>query len=202
MRALTDRERELAAGQIRLVEQLVNVMFRTRPETLAYGRDDARSDAAFALARAAQDYRPDRGASFKTFAARRITGAVLDGLRRTDVISRDEREAIKRGHSELPSGRRIVLPSFVSLDGPAGDSLDCADTADAIERKELALVVRQLVDELPDRQAHIVNRVFFDDQTHSAVAGELGVDRSRVSQLLSDARQRLQGPAGALTEAS
>jgi RNA polymerase sigma factor for flagellar operon FliA len=203
VRPLTDRERELAASHARLVEQLVNVMFRTRPETLAYGRDDARSDAALALARAAQDWRDDGGASFRTFAARRITGAILDGLRRTDVVSRTEREALNRGDHELPSGRPITVPSFVSFDGPGGDELLACDTVvDAIAGKELALGLRELVRTLPQREAHIVSRVYFEDATRREVARELGLDPSRVSQLLSGAYQRLQGRAGALTEAA
>jgi RNA polymerase sigma factor FliA len=198
---LTEAQRELALTQLRLVDQIVLQLFRTRPDTVSYSREDARSDGALALAKAARDYDPARGASFRTFAGHRVTGAILDGFRRSDVVTRTERRALKRGDTTVAGGRRpIVVPSFLSIDAPGGDELaDGPDSTDMVERAELALALRDLVDGLPWREAHAVRGVFLHDRDRADVAGELGVHPSRVSQLLRSAYGRLHEPVRELT---
>jgi len=55
-------------------------------------RDEIRSAAMLGLVDAANRFDPDKGVMFKTFAERRVRGAVLDEVRRMDWFSRTLRE--------------------------------------------------------------------------------------------------------------
>jgi RNA polymerase sigma-B factor len=90
--------------------------------------------------------------------------------------------------------------SAVSIDAPSdGES----PTGSAIERKlgvideGLDLVERRhcvvpLLDELPERERHIIFLRFFKDMTQSEIAAELGVSQMHVSRLLSRALGDMQ----------
>lgn len=69
-----------------LVERMV-------PQVPSYvSRDEIRSAAMLGLVDAAERFDPGRGILFKTFAERRIRGAILDEVRRMDWFSRSLRE--------------------------------------------------------------------------------------------------------------
>jgi RNA polymerase sigma factor for flagellar operon FliA len=59
-------------------------------ELISYGN--------FGLIDAVEKYDPERGWRFETYAARRIHGAVIDGLRSTDWVPRSVRSATKKVH--------------------------------------------------------------------------------------------------------
>lgn len=58
--------------------------------------DDLIQAGTLGLIEAARSYRPDKGASFETFAGIRIRGAMLDELRRTESVPRSYRERSHR----------------------------------------------------------------------------------------------------------
>lgn len=57
--------------------------------------DDIRSYAHHGLLKAIAGFRPDGGASFETYATRRITGAIIDGQRGQDPLTRPMRKTVK-----------------------------------------------------------------------------------------------------------
>ena len=57
--------------------------------------DDAMQAGMLGLMAARDAYRPDRGASFETFAILRIRGAILDAVRALDPIGRQSRDAVR-----------------------------------------------------------------------------------------------------------
>ena len=59
------------------------------------GRDDLEEVGILGLLTAARNYDPARGASFRTFAYIAIQGAVLDELRRLDVLPRARRDGLR-----------------------------------------------------------------------------------------------------------
>jgi len=77
-----------------LVDFLVERMLTQVPAFV--NRDDIRSAALMGLLDAANRFDPRRGVLFKTFAERRIRGAVFDEVRRMDWFSRSMREKQSR----------------------------------------------------------------------------------------------------------
>jgi len=88
-----DRERMVVA-HMSLVNFLVERMLTQVPPFVT--RDDLRSAAMVGLIDAASRFDPRRGVLFKTFAERRIRGAIYDEVRRMDWFSRSMREKQSR----------------------------------------------------------------------------------------------------------
>ena len=71
--------------------------------------NDLIEDGVFGLIAAAQRYDPARGVSFPLYAKHRIRGAIVDGLRRMDHLSRDSRSKAKKSEQERdPSSARLA----------------------------------------------------------------------------------------------
>lgn len=88
-----EREKMIEA-HLSLVDFLVDRMMTQVPVFVS--RDDIRSAALLGLFDAANRFDPRRGVLFKTFAERRIRGAVFDEVRRMDWFSRSMREKQSR----------------------------------------------------------------------------------------------------------
>ena len=88
-------EREkMVESHLTLVDFLVERMMTQVPAFV--NRDDIRSAALMGLMDASNRFDPRRGVLFKTFAERRIRGAVFDEVRRMDWFSRTLREKQSR----------------------------------------------------------------------------------------------------------
>ena len=88
-------EREkMIESHLSLVDFLVDRMMTQVPAFVS--RDDIRSAALMGLMDASNRFDPRRGVLFKTFAERRIRGAVFDEVRRMDWFSRTLREKQSR----------------------------------------------------------------------------------------------------------
>ena len=88
-------EREkMVETHLTLVDFLVERMMNQVPVFVS--REDIRSAALMGLLDAANRFDPRRGVLFKTFAERRIRGAVFDEVRRMDWFSRSMREKQSR----------------------------------------------------------------------------------------------------------
>jgi RNA polymerase sigma factor FliA len=83
-----ERDR-LIAEHVEVARRIAERVGRRVPEWV--GRDDLVSAAMIGLAEAADRYDAERGEPFVGFAEKRIRGAVLDELRRGDVLSRRQR---------------------------------------------------------------------------------------------------------------
>jgi RNA polymerase sigma factor for flagellar operon FliA len=68
--------------------------------------DDLMSLGFVGLVEAARRFNPSRRASFRTFAKHRIQGAILDGLRSADHVSRDCRRRFKKATAAI---QRLTL---------------------------------------------------------------------------------------------
>lgn len=88
-----ERER-MVESHLSLVDFLVDRMMTQVPAFVS--RDDIRSAALMGLLDASNRFDPRRGVLFKTFAERRIRGAVFDEVRRMDWFSRTLREKQSR----------------------------------------------------------------------------------------------------------
>jgi RNA polymerase sigma factor for flagellar operon FliA len=77
-----------------LVKTVVGRMRMTLPETLDY--DDLRSVGLAGLMTAVRKYDPTQSCTFPAFAMTHIRGAILDELRRMDLLTRGGREKAKK----------------------------------------------------------------------------------------------------------
>jgi RNA polymerase sigma factor for flagellar operon FliA len=167
-----------------LVRQIAASVARRLPSHV--DRDELVSLGALGWAEARVRFDAGRGVPFAGFAAMRIRGAILDGLRAADTLSRGDRKRAK-ADSE-PTAPRIVS-SDEEVDAAVAEQ---DDASDILQREEMMEELREALDKLPQRDRYILSRHFFDDVPMRAIGLELGVTESRISQIVSAAMGRLR----------
>lgn len=211
---------ELLARHLPYAKVIAAMVFARRgTDEIAF--DDCLQFARLGLLEAFERYEPGGGASFRTFAAPRMRGTVLDGIatlsERQQQIQLRRRLLRERTRSLVPGACESDLPG----PSPSGDDaigllaeigvglaigFMLEDTAmfddgaavvgDAAYR---SLALRQLgkrlgrhVDGLPDPLRRVVNLHYLQGHSFEQVAGELGLSRGRISQLHRQALRELR----------
>jgi RNA polymerase sigma factor for flagellar operon FliA len=197
-------------------------MARRCPEWIA--REDIVAAGLLGLIEAADRYDNTRQEPFLAFAEHRIRGAVLDELRRGDIMPRRVRQLARKIASAIrelekdgstPSDQRIADALGVSLDtyrtglaelvhvevGPIDGetthlvSDSVAPDVEAGHRLTLARV-RVALAHLEQRDVTILGLHYVEDLTYQEIAETLRITPSRVCQLLWRAVERLRGHLG------
>jgi RNA polymerase sigma factor for flagellar operon FliA len=187
------------------------------------GRDDVVAAGMLGLAEAAERYDDSRGEPFAAFAEKRIRGAVLDELRRGDIMPRRVRQMarkvstaqreLERTHGCAPTDEQMAQALGVSLEeyrtelapltSVSMHSLEPdeerhvpsreASPASEAERREVMARVEAALEHLDPRDAMILALHYRDDLPYGKIAETLGVTTSRVCQLHGRAIARLRG---------
>jgi len=87
-----------------LVAFVVGRMSTDNQKTLGLDREDALAYGIEGLIQAVDNYDPERGTTFASFAIRRIRGSILDAIRRMDILPRSLRKSareVERANLEL-----------------------------------------------------------------------------------------------------
>src|SRR5690242_12251859 len=90
----TQSRQEFIERHLHLVKTVIGRMRMTLPESLDF--DDLHSVGITGLMNAVRKYDPSQKRAFPAFAIAHIRGAVLDELRRMDLLSRGSREKAKK----------------------------------------------------------------------------------------------------------
>lgn len=188
-------------------------------------REDLIAAGMLGLAEAAARYDATRAEPFLSFAEQRIRGAVLDELRRADLLPRRIRQTARKvaatiraleNAGETASDEQVAAALGVSVDEYRAklahlihietESLD-SDRApvlidarerpdDAASRLELLARVRDALGRLESRDATLLGLHFVEEMTFQEIATTLGVTASRACQLLWRAVTRLRTQLG------
>jgi RNA polymerase sigma factor for flagellar operon FliA len=153
--------------------------------------EDLLQDAYLGAMDAVDRYDESLGFALTTFAHRRIRGAVIDGIRGRDNLKRSYRQALKQAGvtvNVLSLDRSHDEEESMTLLGLIEDE---AATL-ALSRLEDADAVRRAVDRLPARLHYVVTEYYWRGRTLLDIAQEMGVTESRVSQILSKAKEWLR----------
>jgi RNA polymerase sigma factor for flagellar operon FliA len=198
-------------------------MARRCPEWIA--REDLVSAGMLGLIEAAERYDGSRQEPFISFAEHRVRGAILDELRRGDIMPRRVRQlarkittAIKEleKDGEKATDQRVADSLGVSVEqyrsglaqlahveiGPLdGEELrlasDIASPDDQAAHRETLSRVRAALDRMEARDVTILGLHYLEDLTYQEIADTLKITPSRVCQLLWRAVERLRGHLGA-----
>lgn len=184
--------------------------------------DDLVAAGMLGLAEAAERYDDTRAEPFLVFAEKRIRGAVLDELRRGDIMPRRSRQMARKigaliGDLERrlggpPSDEQVAEALGVPLDTYRNEleglvhvsvgSLDQLDQPPPIasddsphrasERREVVGRIRTALTTLDQRDVLLLSLYYNDELTYHEIAEVLGVTTSRVCQLHGRAIARLR----------
>jgi RNA polymerase sigma factor (sigma-70 family) len=139
---------ELVLSHLELAQRMAQIMHRT---TLSHvDLEELESDAYLGLLEAASQFDPERNVLFRTYAAKRIHGQMIDGIREREHCRRKNAplrmqsiDILVGGEGEHCSCLADMIPA---RDGPVGHEMETCD--------ELR-VVHRMVDALSSaREAH------------------------------------------------
>lgn len=217
----TDSERNaLIASHVDIARRISLRIARRCPDWIA--KEDLIAAGLLGLTEAAERYDASRGEPFLPFAEKRIRGAVLDELRRGDILPRRARQmARKIGHTiqELetrtgssPSDEAVAVALGVSIDEyrtnlehlvhvtvgalNEGEEMPGVGNDNSPEseaaHREAAAKVRVALPKLGQRDLVVLSLYYVEELTYSEVAHVLGVTPARICQLHGRAIARLR----------
>ena len=219
---VADRDR-LIADHIGMAQRIARKVARRTPDWIS--EDDLIGAAMIGLAESAERFDPQRGEPFVAFAETRIRGAVLDELRRGDLMSRRARASARQigktlrrlehalGRSaedeEIAAALGVTLDvyradlemlthvSVVDIDPHEATLMDRGDgPAAEAERHELQELLQRGLAQIPERDALVLSLYYIEDCNYAEIGEILKVSESRVCQLHARALTRLRAEVG------
>ena len=211
---------KLIAEHVEMARRIALRVARRVPEWMSY--DDLIASAMVGLTEAADRYDSARGEPFPGFAEKRIRGAVLDELRRGDIMPRRARQnarkvgqTIKELEGKLgrpPEDEEVAKALDIPLDEYKEDLEQLThvavvsispqllqthadaepDVETQMQRAQLSKALRDGLKQLPERDATILSLYYIEEVNYGEIAQLLGVTESRVCQLHGRAISRLR----------
>lgn len=214
---------QLIAEHADIARRIALKMARRCPDWVA--REDIVAAGLLGLTEAAARYDDTRKEPFLSFAEHRIRGAILDELRRGDLLPRRVRQMARKisnaireleNHGETASDARIAMKLGVTPDhyrnglahlvhidvepldekSPALRTGQNQPPDEAAARREELDRVNAALAKLEQRDVTILGLHYIEDLTYQEIAKTLGITPSRVCQLLWRAVERLRGHLG------
>jgi RNA polymerase sigma factor for flagellar operon FliA len=193
--------------------KMARKMARRLPRTVA--RDDIESAALLGLTEAATRYDAERGEPFMAFAAKRVRGAILDHLRKSDLLTRRARRSARQADEisrelETELGRcpndaeiaeamgmseqqfsatcaRAREAAVIYIDDLRGDIADVDSDCDVADRQHRRSALVRALETLEQRELMVLSLYYRDGLTLREIGAILGVTESRVCQIHSAA---------------
>lgn len=160
--------------------------------------DDRFQDGMVGVTKAVDAYDPTHRTALTTYAAVRIRGEILDGIRREDHLSRKYRdeETARRaaGGGDDPRQQKPVSFQVVrDEDSPyeRGGTLDPGYAG-----VEARMVVTAALKTLTEQERQVIVGYYYDGRTGKDIAAGLKVTESRVSQIRKTAEGRMRQRMG------
>ncbi len=217
-RAQADRRESLIVDNIDYVRHILGRLVAELPAGV--DEENLMSAGTLGLIEAANSFDPARGVAFKTFAYRRIRGAILDELRRNCPLPQRVLEnlslvraailvlprpasveslaehtglTVDQVEEALEGARLTAQRSWGDRDGGSSVSGREPERPDAqMEDEERRKQLTEALERLPERQRLIVTLYYLEDLRLKEIGAVLGLSESRVSRLLAGAMHTLR----------
>lgn len=214
------RERDrLIEDHVEMARRIALKLARRCPTWVT--REDLVAASMLGLTEAAERYDHTRAEPFGAFAEQRIRGAVLDELRRGDLLPRRVRQVARKiadvvQRIEVAGGtptdaaiaarlgvsiadyqdHHVHLAHFAIISLDSKSTTTPADVGDSPElvcaRRHLLERVRESLHEVADRDVSILVMYYAEEQTFQQIGAQLGITPSRVCQLLRRTIERVR----------
>jgi RNA polymerase sigma factor for flagellar operon FliA len=221
---MTNTERDqLIIEHAEMAKRVAGKLARRCPREL---RDDLVAAGLVGLTEAARRF--DDSQPFVPFALTRIRGAVMDEMRRGDMLPRRVRQSARKVAATIklleqtgatPSDQQVadklgvsveeyrvdlkvlLTASIASIDEEGAPALvaDTQSPAELAARREILARIRAAVAQLERRDATLLGLHYIEEMTFQEIGTTLGITASRACQLLKRAVERLREQLGAAT---
>ena len=183
-------------------------------------KENLKAAGVLGLIEAAQNFDASRGVSFKTFAFRRIRGAVVDELRRNSPLPQkimNQISQVRKAVETLPPpvtpesisettglsveqvdeclvAMRVAMPqSWDEFSGLADQhTTESLNPSTRMEKEEQISRLASCIEKLPERERHVIMMYHLDGLRLKEIGEVLGVSESRLSRILAKAEFRLR----------
>jgi len=176
--------------------------------------------SSIALVDAANRYDPSHGVQFRTFAARRMHGEILDGIGRMtekqqqiaaqERLLKERRDEVRSMALERSQGTGVSdkVLDFVAEAGLAfalgwllegtgliqsGEDEGALSAYASTEVRQLAERIASLVKGLPAQERRVIHGHYFHQRRFDEIAAEMDLSKGRISQIHRSALARLRG---------
>lgn len=178
----------MVASYLPLVGAIARTLSKGLPSIVEI--DDLIHDGVIGLIGALRRYDPGRGVGFTTYAGHRIKGAMIDGLRTRDPLSRQVRRAQKTGGDAPRWARGIqILDLDHALNVPADE--DMSPEHLALEA-DLRRRMRDGLTALPPRDREVVLLRLVQGLPLRAVAERFSLSMTRTAEIQARGLLRLR----------
>lgn len=208
-KVVVDTQNDLAISYLPAVRATAYRLKERLPSFIDY--NDLVSIGTEELIKITRRYDKNQNSSFWGYAHTRVYGAMLDYLRSLDVLSRSNRKIIKSigkindnylatynreatieelsektGETvEKIKNAKIASEIFIVL--PINDQIDFLsedeNTLDRVEQEDLILHIKNVIEELSEKEQMIMNLYYFEELTLKEISEIIDITESRISQI-------------------
>lgn len=147
---------------------------------------DLKQEAYSGFLSAVQAYNPDKGIKFTSFLPLQLKRVVrsligVSGRNPTDALNTAEslNKPIPGGEDDTEQGELIPDPAAQL-------------PFEEIEAQDMARIVHETVDKLPERERDIIQKHYFEEKSLKSIGEETGVSTERIRQIKSHALRTLE----------
>ena len=162
-------------------------------------RSELHAIGLLAMVECAHRFDGTRKVQFRTYAAPRIRGAILDELRARDHLGRKQRQmfrnSVRASDDTQPHQQDVdeTVYERIWLENlQRKEHLFENDPVSILEIHQLYERLRQAFWQLPPREQLVIHRYYFEHQRQSSIAVELAVTEGRVRQIRCQALSTLR----------
>jgi RNA polymerase sigma factor for flagellar operon FliA len=204
-----------------MVQRVAKRLVRRLPHHIEL--NDLVSAGVVGLMEAIQRYDPTRATVFGRYAEFRVRGAMLDELRRRDLMARDARieskqiehasESLRQSYGQVPEEEQLAeflgiavatlrdrLARLAPVQVLSLEDYDGSDPAsvslcafEMVSQQQRKTLVTQALARLPQRDQQIFQLYYQEELTLREIGVILGVSESRVSQMMTKATLQIRG---------
>jgi RNA polymerase sigma factor (sigma-70 family) len=153
--------------------------------------DDCRSAAGNGVCTAYRSWRPDRGASLKTWMMTQGYLKAIDALREDRSVTREQNAQMRRFLARKVSIHDTVMQAGGKGEEPVERLTMLKDPEDRLAAAADKELVARILTGLGERERKIVQWYYLDGFTMKEVGRKLGLSESRMSQQLSGILEKL-----------
>lgn len=205
---------QLVRDGLLLVESIAKRLGRTLGRSSQADLDDFIGYGQEALLEAARRFDPALGVSFRTFASRRVEGAMLDGFRKISARPRRLHEKLSAGSGEAPRAQgderdseRLLAKHLAGIAAAQATGLlmqpgldtqgellavSVQTAADeALGRRQIHELIERGIAKLPSSEGTLLRRHYLEGERLDHLAQELGISASKMSRMHTSALESL-----------
>jgi RNA polymerase sigma factor for flagellar operon FliA len=168
-------------------------LFKRIPSQSGVEYEELMSNAFIGLVKANNGFTEIHCQKFSAYAYQRITGEMLDYLRALDMRTRHDKETqIFFDHLDAPLVRNKSGREDKETTGLDLLESHYLNALDELLIKENSKRIISAIDKLDPRTGLIIEMYFFQDMMMKEISLEIGVNASRISQIITEAKIKLR----------